>query len=114
MVSVAAKLAIPLHNPAVLLTVTVDGTTITGANPTTVTTKLVCVLFPLRSVAVTVTVVLPIGNTDPDAGTAVTVKLFKQLSVAVGKLKFTTAPAALVAFTAPATLVLMIIAPEVN
>ena len=47
-------------------------------------------IFPASSVAVTVATVTPTLNVEPDAGTA-TVVATEQLSVAAGKVKFTTA-----------------------
>ena len=74
----------------------------------TVTVKVAVLLFPASSVAVTVTVVTPNGNVLPDAGLALTVGVASTASVAVGRLKVTTAPLALVAsavrlLTAPST-----------
>ena len=57
----------------------------------TVTEKVQFAAFPLASVAVTVTIVVPTGKNEPEAGLLITVKLFVQESVAVG-LKFTIAP----------------------
>ncbi len=53
----------------------------------TVTVKLQVEVFPELSAAVQVTVVVPFGNVDPDAGEHVTVTALPglgQLSVAVG------------------------------
>ena len=55
----------------------------------TVTVNVQVAVMPQASVAVEVTVVVPIGNTEPDAGTLTTVTA-PQLSVAV-TVKFTTA-----------------------
>ena len=48
--------------------------------------------MPAASPAVKVTVVVPNGKTDPDAGAAVTVRLPETASMAVGKANVTTAP----------------------
>jgi len=48
----------------------------------TVTVKLHVDLLPAASVATTVTVVVPFGNTDPEAGLETTVRL-EQLSLAL-------------------------------
>jgi hypothetical protein len=67
--------------PAVV--VTLAGHTIAGAcRSTTVTVNVHCDVLPDASVAVAVTVVVPLGNVDPDAGLATTVTP-GQLSVAV-------------------------------
>jgi hypothetical protein len=59
----------------------------------TVTVKLQLVLlFPQASLAVQVTVVTPWPKVAPLVGLQVTVGLASQLSVAVGAVKFTTAP----------------------
>jgi hypothetical protein len=47
--------------------------------------------FPLASVAVTVTVVVPTGKSVPDAGLALTTGEASQLSVAVGSVNVTRA-----------------------
>src|SRR5712672_638999 len=57
----------------------------------TVTAKDFVVLFACASVAVTVTVVVPTGKTEPEAGLLVMVTVPGQLSVAVG-VKVATAP----------------------
>ena len=112
--SVAANETFAPHTPGVLFTVISAGTTITGAKPATVTSKLVCVLLPLASVAITVTVVVPIAKVDPLDGTAVTDTLLLQLSVAFGMTYITVAPFALVALTTPATFGVRIEAVVVN
>jgi Ca2+/Na+ antiporter len=61
------------------------GTVITGAEALlTVTVNDVELLFPFASVAVQVTVVVPIGNVEPDAGTQLTASVPSTTSVAVG------------------------------
>jgi len=63
--------------------VTLAGHTIAGGwRSTTVTVNVHCDLFPDASVAVAVTVVVPLGNVDPDGGLA-TMVTPRQLSVAV-------------------------------
>src|SRR5688572_7244417 len=57
-------------------------------NPSRVTVNEQLALLPHSSVAVQVTTVLPIGNTEPEAGTAVTVAL-PQLSLMLGAGKTT-------------------------
>lgn len=84
MVSVAAKLTNAPHAFAGASTVIVAGTTIDGAIPLTVIFIVEVAILPTSSIAVNVTVVVPIGNTEPLAGTAVTVTLLEQLSIAVG------------------------------
>ena len=49
----------------------------------TVTVKLHVAVCPLPSSAVALTVVVPTGNTEPDAGVLFTVTVDEQLSVAV-------------------------------
>ena len=64
---------------------------ITGNWPSfTVTVNVHVEVLPHASVAVEVTVVVPIGNAEPDAGELTIVTAPPQLSVAVG-VKFTTA-----------------------
>ena len=84
-------MAIPVHRPGVLFTVTFEGQVIVGGCVSlTVTVKLHCAVLPEASVAVEVTVVVPTGNTEPEAGDDTTVTP-GQLSEAV-TVKFTTAP----------------------
>jgi hypothetical protein len=68
-----------------------------GAGRLTITGNEQAALLPLPSVALQVTVVVPMGNRLPDGGAQVTVGV-SQLSVAVA-VKVTTAPDALVAAT---------------
>jgi hypothetical protein len=58
----------------------------------TVTVKVLVAVFPEWSVAVHVTVVVPIGNVEPDAGEQVTGTAPSMSSVAVGVGYVTTAP----------------------
>ena len=54
-------------------TVMLDGNVNTGgASPITVMVKLPCAVFPCESVAEQLTVVVPMGNREPEAGTQVT------------------------------------------
>ena len=55
-------------------------------------------LLPASSVAVQTTVVVPIGNTEPEGGVHTMVGVGSMLSVAV-TVKWTTAPEGMVAFT---------------
>jgi hypothetical protein len=71
-----------------------------GVVSPTVTVKLACALFPCVSVAVQVTVVVAIGNMDPESGTQVTGRLPSTASVAVGYVYVTTAPLGPVAVAA--------------
>ena len=78
--------------------VTSDGWLSTGADVScTVTVNVTWLWLPAESVAVTVTVLLPSGNTVPDAGLAVTVGAGSTASVAAGSANVTTAPLASVA-----------------
>jgi hypothetical protein len=61
-----------------------------GCVSSTVTVKLQLAMLPAASVTEQLTVVVPFGKTDPDAGLHVGVPTPGQLSVAVG-MKFTTA-----------------------
>ncbi len=56
------------------------------------TLKLVVAKFPLPSVAVQVTGVVPLAKVDPDAGVQLTSGAALELSVAAGVAKVTTAP----------------------
>ncbi len=51
----------------------------------TVTVKLQLALVPFESVAVHVTVVVPVGNVDPEGGLQVVVTVPPQFEVAVGE-----------------------------
>ena len=76
-----------------------DGQVTTGAMVSrTVTVNVQVLVFKAVSYAVTVTVVTPIGKTEPEAGEAVTVGLGSTESVAL-TVKSTTLPAELVAST---------------
>jgi hypothetical protein len=61
------------------------------------TVKVFCAVFPFESVAVHVTVVVAIGNTEGDAGAQTTGAEAPPAAVAVGGVYVTVAPAALVA-----------------
>ena len=87
--------------PAALVASTTmfDGQVTTGAMVSrTVTVKVQVLVFSAASYAVTVTVVVPMGKTEPEAGEAVTVGLASTTSVAL-TVKSTTLPAELVAST---------------
>ena len=87
---VGVKVTIAEHNPASLDTVISAGQVTTGSSSSfTVTLKVQELVFPETSVPVTVTSVVPIGNTLPEAGTLETVTP-GQLSNAKG-VKVTTA-----------------------
>ena len=89
-VVVDEKVTTASHWPGILLTVISAGQVTTGASVSfTVTLKVQELVFPEASVAVTVTSVVPTGNTVPEAGTLEDVTP-GQLSVAVGE-KVTTA-----------------------
>jgi len=79
------------HTPAAVGTVTFAGHVIVGACVSfIVTVKVQFAVRPIVSVAVQVTVVVPLTNVDPEAG-AQTVVAPEQLSVGVGVVKVTTA-----------------------
>lgn len=89
-----AKFTTAPHKPGLVLTLMAGGQLTTGGSVSfTVTVKVQVAsgLLGLVSAAVTVTVVVPTGKKDPEAGLAVTVAP-PQLSVAAGNAKFTTAP----------------------
>jgi hypothetical protein len=72
--------------------------TITGAASFTVTVNVVGIaLSPAASCALQVTVVIPIGNVEPDAGMQDTASVPSTKSVAVGEVYATAVPNALVA-----------------
>src|SRR6476646_9438053 len=80
------------HCPRSVGFVIFPGQLIVGASVSlTVTVKLQFLEFPAASVAVHVTVLLPFGKVEPEAGTHVTVGFPGQLSVAVGVANVTTA-----------------------
>jgi hypothetical protein len=90
-VPVATKFTTAEHWPGALHTVTLAGHCTVGFSQSfTVTVKEHCWLLPEASVAVTTTVVVPIGKVEPEAGLATTVGA-PQLSAPVA-VKFTTAP----------------------
>ena len=97
MVSVAANSTATPHASAGASTVIVAGTAINGAVPTTVTVNCLVIELLYASLAVTTTVVVPIGKTEPLAGVAVELTSPEQLSNADGLLNVNTAPFALVA-----------------
>jgi hypothetical protein len=70
---------------------------IVGAVSVTVTLNVAVDFRPALFVAEHVTVVVPIGNVDPDGGTHVTVSVPSAKSVAVGFVNVTAAPLELVA-----------------
>ena len=73
-------------------TTTFPGHSTTGAvSSTTVTVKVQLAVLPLSSVAVQVTVVVPMPRMLPEAGTATTATTLSQSSVAVGRSKVATA-----------------------
>lgn len=75
-----------------MLVVVLDGHVIVGACVSlTITVKLHIAVFFDESVAVHVTVVVPLLKLDPDAGEQATVGAGLQLSVAVGEEKVTSA-----------------------
>ncbi len=74
-------------------------TRIACAGDVTVTSKVALAALPDASVAVHVTVVVPTGNTEPDAGSHATTGAGSVSSTAVGSDQETVAPAALVAST---------------
>src|ERR1041385_3708818 len=69
---------------SLVLAVTFGAVIIGGSSSVTVTVNVLVALFPDESQAVAVTVVTPLLNTLPLAGTVVTVTLESPLSVAVG------------------------------
>ncbi len=80
------------HTPASLLTVMSVGTVSAGFSVSlTVTANVLVVVLPCASVTVLVTVVVPTGNVEPEAGVLVTEPTPGQLSVAE-VVKVTTAP----------------------
>jgi hypothetical protein len=89
------------HERSALVRVAFDGVGILGAVGAivsrTVTVKLPEDVFPVASVAVHVTVVVPSGKLVPDAGEHDTDGLGSRLSVAVGLTYVVVAPPALVA-----------------
>ena len=86
-VSVAAKFTMAPQCPSSLLTVILEGQTICGARPVTVTVNEHCAAFPEASVTVCVTVVIPMGNVEPLAKPAVKVVVEPgQLSVPTGAI----------------------------
>ena len=89
-VAVGVKVTTASHRPGSLLTIISEGQVTTGSSSSfTVTLKVHTSVLPAASVAVTVTSVVPIGNTLPEAGTLEDVTP-GQLSVAVA-IKVTTA-----------------------
>jgi hypothetical protein len=86
-VAVGAKVTVveQLPVPSSLVLAVTFGAVITGASSSdTVTVNEVAALLPEESVAAAVTVVTPLLNTLPLAGTVVTFTVTSQLSVAVG------------------------------
>ena len=60
------------QTPEAAVTEMLEGTVSEGLLPLTTVTVKLCVVVPLALVAEAVTVVVPIGNTEPDAGLSVT------------------------------------------
>ena len=84
-VSVAAKFTTAPHAFPGASTVIVFGTSIEGATASITTIlNVVVAILPDASLAITFTVVVPIGNIDPLAGVATILTKPEQLSVAVG------------------------------
>src|SRR6266545_7572288 len=94
--SVAAgvgNVTLALHAPVSVPTTMLVGHSILGGSESlTVTVNEQLELLPAPSEAVQVTVVVPIGKDEPDAGAHTTLTGSGQLSVAVGAGKVTTAP----------------------
>src|SRR6266511_2730256 len=81
------------HAPASVLTTMLVGQAILGGSVSlTVTVNEQLERLPAPSVAVQVTVVVPVGKNEPDAGAHTKLTGSGQLSVAVGAGKVTTAP----------------------
>ena len=89
-VTVVEKVAVPFVAPGITVPTTCAGQVTTGASSSvTVTVNVHTAVFPAGSVAVAVTVVVPIENVEPEARLYVTVA--EQLSEAVAS-KVTNAP----------------------
>ena len=96
---IGAKLTVAPFAPVASATM-LAGAVKVGALLVTSTTKVAVPVLWFASVAVQVTVVEPIGNVLPEAGTQVAVTLPSTRSAAVASTYVTTAPEALVALTA--------------